>query len=319
MSRSKPVTERLPPLNALRTFEAAARLMSFSAAAAELHVTPGAISHQIKMLEDYLGVTLFRRANGAWRLSEAGQVMLPSVTKGFSHLHLAVRQLRHLEDSGPLTVNVAPSFGAKWLMPRLETFIQSHPDIELRVATHAQLANFLREDIDCAIRFGIGRYPGLFSERLAEAEFFPVCSPALLNGKRALRSPDDLLDCVLLHDETVAGARSLPSWDDWFGLVGLNSIKMRKGPRFNSSILALEAAANGKGVALAMGILAAADINSGRLVRPFSQNIRMDYGYYFVCAENSKDRPKIETFRRWLHDEMALTPDQMKSSALGSK
>jgi len=319
MSRSKPVTERLPPLNALRAFEAAARFMSFSAAAAELHVTPGAVSHQIKLLEDHLGVTLFRRANGVWHLSEAGQTLLPSVIKGFSHLHLAVRRLRYLEDSGSLTVSVAPSFGAKWLVPRLETFIQSHPDIELRVATHTQLVNFLQEDFDCAIRFGFGRYPGLFSERLAEAEFFSVCSPALLNGKHLLRSPDELLNCVLLHDETIAATRSLPSWDDWFRRVGLNSIKMRKGPRFNSSILALEAAANGKGVALAMGILAAADINSGRLVRPFSQYIRMDYAYHFVCAENSKDRPKIETFRRWLHDEMAFAPSQMKLGDLASR
>jgi LysR family glycine cleavage system transcriptional activator len=266
--------EWLPPLNALRTFEAAARHLSFTAAAEELCVTAAAVSHQIRSLEEHLGTALFHRSNRALVLTEAGTLLLPDVREAFARLMTATRELRRHAFAGPLTVAVPPSFAAKWLVPRLSGFQARCPDIEVKLISSSELVDFGRDDVDLAIRYGAGVYPGLHTELLTATEFFPVCSPKLARGPPPLIVPDDLRHVVLLHDEVPTALPMVPSWETWFKAAGVTGGEIAAhGPRFNTSFLTLEMALSGMGVALAQSTLVSADLAEGRLIRLFSVSI----------------------------------------------
>jgi LysR family glycine cleavage system transcriptional activator len=299
------MSRRLPPLNSLRAFEAVARHLSISKAAEELSVTPAAVSHQIKTLEDHLGVALFRRDKRNLMLSDAGQACLPGIREGFERLAAAVGEIDSLGLAGILTVSVAPSFAAKWLLPRLDRFQTKHPDIDVRVSASMQLVDFSRDDVDMAIRYGSGRYPELIVERLMTEAVYPVCSPKLMKGKDALTSPEALRSHALLHDDSPDGDVSCPTWAMWLKAAGVEDIDASRGPRFNQSSLVLEAAILGRGVALAKAALAAADLADGRLVKPFEMNVPVDFAYYVVCPKAKLNLPKVALFRDWLRAEAA--------------
>lgn len=290
----------LPPLNALRAFEAAARHLSFTKAAAELHVTPAAIGQQVKLLEDHLGVVLFRRLHRALMLTEAGQTCLPGVRDGFDRLTEAMSRLSHLEDAGVLTVSVAPSFASKWLVPRLDTFQAAHPEIDVHIAASMQVVDFSSGEVDLAIRYGGGRYEGLSVERVMTETVLPVCSPQLLKGKHALTNPESLHHHTLLHDMSPDNDPSCPDWRMWLRASGVTDVDWNRGLRFNQSSLVIEAAVSGRGVALAKSALAEADLKAGRLVRPFARNLPIEFAYYLVCPPHKAELRKVRVFRDWL-------------------
>lgn len=291
------MARRLPPLNALRAFEAAARHLSFTRAAEELHVTQAAISHQVKALEEHLGRKLFRRLNRALLLSDDGQAYLPSVSRAFALLNDATRNLLERDAPGPLTVSALPSFAARWLVPRLGRFRQIHPDIDLRIDPSAALTDFASGDVDVGVRYGRGKYPGLRADWLMTEDIFPVCSPALLSGEHPLRAPGDLEHQVLLHDDGHG------DWRTWLLAAGVDRVDPTRGPIFTDSSMLIQAAMAGQGVALARGVLAADELAAGRLVRPFTLSLPTEYAYYLVCPQNTAEQPKIAAFRDWLLDE----------------
>jgi LysR family transcriptional regulator, glycine cleavage system transcriptional activator len=303
MSRS------LPPLNALRAFEAAARHLSFTAAASELNVTQAAISHQIKALEERLGLKLFRRVGRNLLLSDAAQAYLPEIGAAFDRIAGATRRLHQHDAGGVLSATVLPSFAAKWLLPRLGRFRAAHPEIDLRISSSVETVDLMREDFDIALRAGSGDYPGLRADAILSESFFPVCSPALLAGPLPLRAPDDLRHHTLLHDEP----RDL--WQLWFKMVGIADIDATRGPGFSDSGMLIWAAIEGQGVAIAKGTLAADDLRAGRLVRPFDQSMPADFSYWLVCPEASADRPKIVAFREWLLAEAGAVPPPAPDAA----
>jgi LysR family glycine cleavage system transcriptional activator len=288
------MSRRLPPLNALRAFEAAARHLSFTRAADELHVTQTAISHQIKGLEERLGVRLFRRLPRGLLLTEEAQRYLPPVRDAFDRIAAATAQLAAGSSSGTLTVSVLPSFAAKWLVPRLGRFRATHPDLDLRISASSQLVDFARDDVDVAIRIGRGRYPGLRVDRLFGESMVPVCAPELLTGAHPLRRPEDLRHHVLLHDDDHTG------WQLWLELAGVEGVDPRRGPIFTDSAMVVQAAAEGQGVALARSVLAAGDLAAGRLVQPFEVSVPQDLAYYLVSPEATAEQPRITAFRSWL-------------------
>ena len=305
------------PLNALRAFEAAARLLSFKKAAEELHVTPAAISHQVKLVEESLGVSLFQRLTRAISLSSAGQVLLPRLSAGFAQIAAAVEQVRGYENEGTLTVNVPPSFAAKWLMPRLHRFVADHPEIDIRIiasmrfveahphdaALHLTPRDASPPDADIDIRFGNGSYPHCRADLLFRLSVTPLCSPKLLDGIRPLRRPGDLRHHLLLHDDTQFGRDDRPDWVQWLKNVGADEVDPSRGLHFNHTMLGLEAAIDGLGVVLSSKELAARDLDAGRLVAPFDYSMVLPDSYYLVSAENAAVRPKISAFRNWLLDE----------------
>ena len=300
---------RLPPLNALRAFEAAARHLSFAKAAEELNVTPAAVSHQIKALEEILGTKLFRRAKRAIWLTEAGQACLPDLREGFERLAAGIERLRGLESSGILTVSTPPSFAGKWLVPRLDRFRAGHPEIEIRVDANPQLVDFARDDVDVGVRFGLGDYPGLGSTLLLSEAFFPVCSPALLEGEHPLRHPEDLCWHTLLHEDQSFGEGTYPDWRMWLLAAGFPELYSSKGPRFSASELVTQAALDGQGVALGRRVLVAGDLEAGRLVQPFAMTYPVSFAYYLVSAKNAAERPKVAAFRDWMLRETGNRPD----------
>jgi LysR family transcriptional regulator, glycine cleavage system transcriptional activator len=298
------MARRLPPLNSLRAFEAAARHLSFTRAAEELHVTPAAISHQIKALEAHLGVKLFRRLNRTVLLTDAGQACVSGLSEAFDRMASALERLRAQDCGGPLTVSTSPAFAAKWLVPRLERFQERCPEIDVRVSAAMRLVDFAREDVDVAIRYGPGRYPGLLAELLLTNEVVPVCAPALLGGPRPLRVPQDLRHHTLLHDDTPTSDGAYPNWAMWLRAAGVEGVDPSRGPRFDYAGLVVEAAAVGRGVALALSTIAAGDLAAGRLVRPFAVAVPTPFAYYVVCPEATAARPKVEAFRCWLRAEV---------------
>ncbi len=297
------MARNLPPLNSLRAFEAAARQLSFTKAAEELHVTPAAVSHQIKALEEQLGVALFRRLTRALRLTEAGQAALPSLRDGFDKLAEGVARARAHETSGAVTVSVGPSFAAKWLVPRLDRFRMAHPDIEVRIDATDQLVDFERDNVDLSIRFGSGHYPGLEVEPLLiEETIFPVCSPALLEGPQPLREPTDLRHHTLLHLDWDLERVTAPSWRMWLLAAGVHDVDYMRGPVFSMESLALQAAMEGQGVALVSSVLAGHDLAAGRLVMPFNLSVcdPLDFRYFVVTPKRTAELPKVAAFRGWL-------------------
>jgi LysR family glycine cleavage system transcriptional activator len=302
------VAPRLPPLTALRAFEAAARHLSFTKAAAELHVTQAAVSHQIRTLEDHLGMPLFQRRNKAVLLTEAGQLCLPGVREGFARFAEAIDGLRALKTDNVLSVTTPPSFAAKWLVPRLERFRSANPDIEVRIDASTHLVDFARETIDAGIRYGAGTYAGLTSEAMFGTEAFPVCSPRLRKGSRPLRTPTDLKWHTLLHTDWLARNEE-PDWRMWLLAAGVRDVDWTRGPQFNDSSVAIQAAMEGQGVALGRSALVAADLKAGRLVRPFRLSVAGRFRYYLVYLPVALKRRKVEVFREWVLAEAGLPPD----------
>jgi len=301
------VSRRLPPLNALRAFEAAARHLSFTRAAEELHVTPAAVSQQVKALEDWAGTPLFRRLTRALRLTDAGQTVLPPLQDGFDKLAEAGRLLREREDERVLTVSVPPSFGAKWLVPRLDRFHRDHPDYDLRIDATDRRVDFREENVDVALRYGRGNYPGLVSECLLDEFAIPVCSPALVEGAHPIRMPGDLRHHTLLHVQWMMESEAAPNWRMWLRAAGVEDVPAERGPRFSLESMAVQAAIEGQGVALVSAALVAADLAQGRLVQPFPDAVRQAtrFCYFLVYPEVHLKREKVGVFRKWVLKETA--------------
>lgn len=300
------MARKLPPLNALRAFEAAARQLSFTKAAAELHVTQAAISHQVKTLEEHLGLPLFRRLNRRLVLTEAGQLYLPVLRDAFDAIAAGTGRLSQDRESGPLHVSVLPSFAAKWLLPHLSRFRDRHPEIDVMVSANSKLVDFTEGTFEVAIRYGLGNYPGLRCDLLLTDEVFPVCSPKLLEGPHPLKKPGDLKHHTLLHDE-ISRQDESPDWRSWLQTVGVAGVDWNRGPGFSDSSMVIEAAAAGQGVALAHRWLAAADLEGGRIVMPFGPVIPSLFSYYVVSLPAVAENRRVRLFREWLLEEAERT------------
>ena len=291
------------PLNALRTFEAAARHLSFNAAASELFVTPAAVSHQVKHLEAYLGVSLFERNHRSVALTAEGAALAATVGELLGQLDRALDRARTRAPS-ELRVTTMESFAAKWLVPRLHRFHQAYPDVRVRIDTRDERADFLRDGFDVGIRYGPGNYAGVHAEVLMRAPVFPVCSTALLcDNPTGLQDPDDLRHYTLLHDEGATGRPGVPAWADWLAASGAAKVNAAAGPVFASMYLAQEAAASGHGVALGLAPLVEEELRQGRLVKPFEQELGNAYSFWLIQREGSTPRPDIEAFCQWLREE----------------
>ncbi|MCP5153184.1 MAG: transcriptional regulator GcvA [Ectothiorhodospiraceae bacterium] len=297
--------DRLPPLNALRALEAAARHLSFTRAAEELGVTAAAVGQQVRSLETHLGIALFRRRGRALMLTESAQAALPELREGFEKLASAVERLRGHDARGSLVVSVEPSFAAKWLVRRLDGFRDAHPDIGVRLDASSRVVDLAREDVDIGIRYGNGAWPGLRVDKLFDESVFPVCAPALIRGENALRHPRDLRGHVLLHDTGDPTDEGWPDWETWLRAAGVEGVDASRGPRFSETSMVVQAAIDGQGVALAGAVLVADDIAAGRLVRPFGPRVqtRLALAYYLVCLEAAADTPKITAFRHWILEQ----------------
>ena len=305
---------RLPPLNALRAFECAARHLSFKRAASELNVSPAAISHQIRLLERYLDETLFRRQPGSLTLTDQGRAALPQLQEGFRALTEGAAALRgSMRDRQTvLTVRSAPALAAKWLMPRLREFIDQHPHIDIHLEASMRAvdvksnpeetaqAQHSAQEPDVDIRFGAGIHPGHRVDRLFSVALVPVCGREHLIGPRALRSPEELRDHTLLHDDAVAALPGNPGWAAWLRRAGVSSVDSTRGQRFSHGALALDAAVSGMGVALAMDVIAAEDLRAERVLQPFSITLPLAAAYYLVSAEARVEQPQVSALRTWL-------------------
>ena len=291
------MTARLPSLNGLRAFEAAARHLSFTNAANELNVTQTAISHQIRRLEEELGLKLFVRQNRALALTPEAVAYLPGIRAAFNDLRLATDRLLRKENDHVLTVSTLASLAVKWLLPRLSSFQEAQPGIDVRITTSMGLVDFKNGDVDAAIRYGRGRWPGLRADWLMADQLFPVCSPTLLAGSKPLRCPEDLANHTLLH---TSGAQN-DDWRLWLTAAGLPSdISKLPGLSFDLSFMTVQAAIDGIGVAIGRTTYVEADIAKGRLVVPFKITLPSDAGFYLVCPETTADSPKLAAFRQWL-------------------
>jgi LysR family glycine cleavage system transcriptional activator len=291
------MTGRLPSLNGLRAFEAAARHLSFTNAAAELNVTQTAISHQIRRLEQELGVRLFVRQNRALTLTAEARDYLPGVRAAFNDLRLATDRLLRKDNDHVLTVSTLASLAAKWLLPRLSMFQEEHPGIDVRITTSTSLVDFKSGDVDAAIRYGRGQWPGLRADWLMADQLFPVCSPALVAGEKPLRCPEDLADRTLLHS---SGGYD-DDWRLWLTAAGLPpNISRQPGLTFDLIFMTVQAAIDGIGVAMGRTSYVEADIAKGRLVVPFKIALPADAGFYLVSPEARAESPKLSAFRQWL-------------------
>ena len=297
------MARRLPPLNALRAFEAAARHLSFTKAAQELHVTQAAISHQVKGLEEILGIQLFRRLNRRLVLTDAGQAYLPPLRDAFDAMDAATKRLHAREEAGALRVTVLPSFASTWLLPRLATFRRLHPDIDVLVTASDTLVDFEQDDFDMGIRYGHGVYPGLRVDVLMNDEILPICSPSLLTGKHPLRRPEDLKHHTLLHD-VASGSDDDPDWRIWLKRLGVTGVDASRGPGFSHSNLMQSAAVAGEGVALSRRSLVSDDMKAGRLVCPFGPIFPTSFVYSVVSPHHKEEAPKVRAFREWLIAEV---------------
>ncbi|MER9556974.1 transcriptional regulator GcvA [Mesorhizobium sp. M0323] len=294
---------KLPPLTTLPSFEAAARLLSFSKAAEELHVTHGAISRAIKNLEDQLGVQLFERGTRSVSLTALGEPYARAVREALAQLATATAAATARYSSSTLNVSTSDGFAGRWLVPRLYRFHRAHGDVDVRVSTSGKLTNFLGDGIDVAVRYGNGNYPGLTSEFLTGEEVFPVCSPKLLEGAHPLRTPQDLKHHTLIRD-------SFPiDWATWLASAGVEGVDPQSGITFDSATFAMESAAQGEGVVLGRTMLVAADLAAGRLVRPFGYALKSPSSFYFVYPPEAIRQRKVKAFRDWLLSEVTPQMD----------
>jgi LysR family glycine cleavage system transcriptional activator len=290
------MARRLPSLNALRAFEAAARHLSFARAADELHVTPAAVSQLIKQLETALDVVLFKRGKQL-ALSESASAAIPFLTEAFDRLELAANRLRGGNGAGPLVLSMPPTFAARWLIPRLEDFQAQHPDIELRLLATRRLVDFAVEDVDLAVRFSSGPFEGLHAEKLMREAIVPVAAPTVAAN---ITSPSDLLSCTLLHDEAHDWDPAFPSWDVWLASLGVNVERPLRIRHFGDANLVIQAAATGLGVALVWQSLVVDELRAGRLVRLLGESVATNHGYHLVIPPKRLHLDKVAIFRTWI-------------------
>jgi LysR family transcriptional regulator, glycine cleavage system transcriptional activator len=293
---------RLPPLKSVHYFEAAARLQSFTKAAAELNVTHSAISHQIKALEEWLGQPLFERKTRQVRLTEAGKRFIGPVKTAFDQLAEGAAEITRFGKDRPLTVTALPSLSAKWLVPRLSDFQRQHPDIQVRLSATSTVEQIGGRDIDLGIRFGRGQWDSLESELLARNDIFPVCAPGLLTPDKPIREPRDVLDYPLLTDSDWMRS-GYDEWSDWLKGAGFPEAKIKSNLSLNYSNLLIQAAIDGLGIAMGNVINAGDDLRHGRLVKPIDFTVKTDTGYFIVYAKNALKQPKIKAFRDWLMEQ----------------
>ncbi|EMN5127515.1 transcriptional regulator GcvA [Paraburkholderia sp. LEh10] len=294
-------------LNALRAFEASARHRSFSAAAAELHVTPAAVGQLVRALEEWLGTPLFHRgASGRLRLvpTEAAERALPDIRAGFDRLTVGLERLKEGSTSGVLTVAVSPAFAAKWLLPRIESFQNAWPDTDVRLDTNLKPVDFVTQQIDIGVRYGTGNWPGLVADKLMDEDVYPVCSPGLLRGRLRLQKPSDLARETLIHDLSMDSRTGFPAWDTWLRKAGVADAATGRGMQINNSAAVLQAAIDGHGVALARSVMARDDLATGRLVRLFPEiTYASPLAYYIVYRDECSGLAKLVAFRDWLRKE----------------
>lgn len=295
-----------PPLNALKAFEATARHLSFTLAAVELNVTPGALSHQIRGLEEFLGIKLFERRTRSIVLTREGRLIYPGLQAGFGLIRDALSGLRSMNDDRVLVVSTPPGLTAKWLVARLYRFTEANPDLELRIASSVAYANFTTDGVDVAIRNLSSTFfddPALVTEKLLDVDLIPVCSPKLVSALTKRKREEILKKIPLIHDDQLAGRPEVPGWPEWFKAVGIAGVDPTRGLRFSSADHAIDAAIEGAGLLLTHLILASDELRSGRLVMPFDGALPSGRAYYFVCPKTSEKQKKVEAFRRWLRSE----------------
>ena len=297
-------SQRLLPLNALRVFEAIARHLSFARAADELHVTPAALSHQIRALEEQLGLELFFRRTRAIERTDAGRLIYQGVHAGFESVRNAVGQLARARDGNVLVISATPGLVAKWLMPRLWRFLHAHPDIDARVSATLNVADFSGDGVDVAIRLSKGDHPDLHVEKLFDDSMLPLCAPRLV--EQGLRSPADLPRFPLIHYDIAMSMRAPPLWADWFAIAGVQGDATR-GLKVNVADHALDAAVAGAGVSLSFKLISSDDVHAGRLVCPFGPELPLASGYHFVCPKGQEKQANVRAFRDWLFAEMEDT------------
>ena len=305
----------MPPLNALKAFEATARHLSFTKAAAELHVTPAALSHQIRGLEDLLGLKLFFRRARAIELTDAARLIYPGIQTGFESLRAAVERLEPSRQDRVLVVSATPGLTAKWLAPRLYRFLGKHPDIDTRISASSAYVNFAADGVDVGIRLSSGNHPELYVEKLSDEWLLPLCSPRLLDGGHPLRSPKDLVHFTLIQVD-LPGV--VPTWSDWFQMAGIDGIDSTRGLRLNVADHALDAASESAGVVLAYKVVASRDIGLGRLIVPFGPEIALPgRSYFFVCQKGHEKRAPVKAFRDWAFAEIADTAAILRQATAG--
>lgn len=293
----------LLPLSGFRTFESAARHLSFARAAEELRVTPAAVSHQVRTLEDYLGVRLFLREGRRLSLTDAGEALLPDLRVAFERLERALERVRPAPERRTLTVTMPPSFASKWYVPRLDRFRAAHPDIELRLDVNDRVVDFEAAGVDVAVRYGMGNYPGLVAEKLCEETVFPVCAPRVA---ARLAHPSDLAREELIHvDGNARFDPHFPNWKTWLTAAGAVGVDAERGMRFTLSTPAIEAAINGQGVLLGRSLVVAEDLATGRLTRPFALELPVRPAYYLVCPGAALRRSTVARLRDWMLSEFA--------------
>jgi LysR family glycine cleavage system transcriptional activator len=298
---------RIYPLNALRAYEASARHLSFVKASEELSVTPAAVSHQVKKLEEYLGLPLFRRQSRGLLLTETGQLLLTELREVFLSLDKAMERVIDSDSRGAINLSVAPSFAVLWLIPRLQKFYALHPDIDVRISTSLGLVDFQRDDYDAAIRLGSGKWFGLEAIKLFEETVTPMCSPRLLEGPDVLKSPNDLSKHVLLHNHSMDYDPDAPNWQTWLEAAGATGVDTSRGTHFSLPDHGLQASIDGAGVVLGWRALAAPDIEAGRVVAPFDLVLPLGSSFYLAYPEAHSPRPNIAAFREWLIREVEST------------
>jgi LysR family glycine cleavage system transcriptional activator len=297
----------MPPLNALRAFEAAARHLSLTKAAQELNVTAGALSHQIRGLEELLGIKLFERRVRSIGLTPAGKLLYPGLQMAFSQIRDALAALSNANQERVLVISTPPGFTSKWLAARLYRFASAYPQVDVRVSSSINNANFTSDGVDAAVRnlpTDAASDSTLVIENLIELFLIPVCSPKLIEMHGPLERPEALKNVPLIHDDTLAGRAKVSTWAEWFKAAGVDAVDVSRGLRFNSADHALDAAGEGAGVLLAHDVLAYDDLRTGRLVIPVDFALRSDRAYYFVCPKNRKERPHVQAFHAWIKQEV---------------
>ncbi len=299
------MARRLPPLNALRVFEAAARYLSFTRAAEELFVTQAAVSHQIKTLEEFLGIKLFRRRNRSLLLTEEGQSYFLDIKEIFTNIAAATDKVLERSEKGALTISLTPSFAIQWLVPRLADFNQQEPDIDVRIKAVDMHENMLSDDVDVAIYYGRGNWPGVRADKLYIECLIPVCSPHLLMGAKPIHSLQDLKQHTLLHDE------SRKDWKQFMKVHDINGINVNQGPIFSHSAMVIQAAMHGQGIALVNNVMVQPELDAGRLVQPFEEMLVSKNAFYVVCDNSQADSGRIAKFRDWMLSKAASEQDKL--------
>ncbi|MBL8789644.1 MAG: transcriptional regulator GcvA [Rhizobiales bacterium] len=312
--------ELFPGLRSLRAFDAAATYLNFTRAAEVLGVTPAAISHQIKELEGVVGVPLFARTSRSMVLTRQGEILHAAAHESLEVLSRALIRIKRMENRQQIRVSASPSLAAKWLVPRLERFLGMHPGADVRVDVSHAVVDFDREDVDVAIRFGEGKYPGLRSDLLFQDNVFPVCSPKIITKERPLKTPRDLLRYTLIHLDWEAQGQPWPNWKMWMKAAGVNDFDDRAGLHFGQTSYAVQAAIDGLGVALGDSNLVADDLAAGRLVKPFELSLRApkSFAYFLITRLDTSDAPLVDAFRDWCLTEAKQTESRLAANGAGT-